>query len=105
MRFDPDELRSGANQLYDAAWLTQESADQLTHSTIGSEIFGSFAAAESFHNVMSAAHSDHVNRLLDRQKQLGTLGDKTHRTASVFVDMEERNTRALREVLCPNTRN
>lgn len=105
MRVDPDELHAGANRLYDAAWLAQEGADRLSQATASSGVFGSFAAAESFHAEMNTAHSDHIRRLVDHQRQLGTLGDKTHKTAAVFSDMEARNRRALQEVLetleCP----
>jgi hypothetical protein len=37
------------------------------------------------------------------QSNLGALGDKAHRTASAFRDMEDRNTAALRSVPWPIT--
>ena len=48
---------------------------------------------------MSEAHSNHIQRLRDHEGHLGVLGDKGHKTASVFLDMEERNAEALRSVL------
>lgn len=99
MRINTDELHAGANRLYDAAWLAQEGAGSLSQATASTGIFGSFAAADSFHAEVNTAHSSHIQRLVDHQRQLGTLGDKTHKTAAVFSDMEERNTQALQEVL------
>lgn len=102
MHIDPDELHSGANRLYEAAWLAQEGADKLSQATTGTGIFGAFAAAESFHSEMKTSHDKHIDRLVEHQQRLGVLGDKTHKTASVFVEMEERNACALREASCLN---
>jgi hypothetical protein len=103
MRVDPDELRTGASQLYSAAELAEEGAGKLSQVMTGSGIFGSFAIADSFHAAISDAHGRHAARLGEHQRRLGTLGDKTHKAASEFVAMDERNSRVLREVLCPNT--
>jgi hypothetical protein len=103
MRVDPDELCAGARQLYDAAGLAQEGAGTLSQVIAGSGIFGSFATAESFHTAVRTAHRGHVERLDEHQRRLGTLGDKTHRAASAFVEMDDRNSSALREVLCHAT--
>jgi hypothetical protein len=103
MHVDPDELRCGANQLYGAAVLAQEGAGKLSQVTAGSGIFGAFAAAEAFQQEMSNAHKGHVEQLAEHERRLGSLGDKTHTTASALVAMDERNSRALREVLCPST--
>lgn len=99
MQVDVEEMRSGANRSYNAASFAMEGADQLSRVSPTSGIFGSFAAAESFHDALSEAHSNHVQRLRDHQNRLGVLGDKGHKTASVFVEMEERNAEALRAVL------
>lgn len=104
MQVDIDEMRSGANQSYNAAWLAMEGADQLSRASVSAGIFGSFAAAESFHGAANQAHSNHVVRLCDHEARLGVLGDKAHKTASMFVEMEDRNAQALRAVLWPNTR-
>ena len=97
MQVDVGEMRSGANRSYNAASLAMEGADQLSRA--GASIFGDFPAAESFHSALSDAHSNHVQRLREHENHLGVLGDKGHKTASVFVDMEERNAEALRSVL------
>jgi hypothetical protein len=103
MRVDPDELRTGASQLYDAAGLAQEGAGKLSQVVTAKGIFGSFPSAESFHAAVSDAHQGHVTLLDEHQRRLGALGDKTHTAASAFVAMEDRNSRALREVLCHAT--
>lgn len=103
MHVEVDEMRSGANRSYSATWLAIEGADQLSRASVTAGIFGDFATAESFHGVLSQAHSNHVGQLRDHENRLGVLGDKAHKTASVFVEMEERNAQALRAVLWPDT--
>ncbi|QEN12450.1 DUF2563 family protein [Mycolicibacterium sp. ELW1] len=99
MQVDVEEMRAGANRSYNAASFAMEGADQLGRATVGAGIFGGFAAAESFHGALSEAHSNHVQRLRSHENRLGVLGDKGHKAASVFVEMEERNAEALRSVL------
>ncbi|MGY4710757.1 DUF2563 family protein [Mycolicibacterium sp. CBM1] len=99
MQVDVEEMRSGANRSYNAAWLAMEGADQLSRARVTTGIFGDFAAAEAFHGVLGEAHSNHVQRLRDHDSRLGVLGDKAHTTASAFLDMEDRNAEALRSVL------
>ncbi len=99
MQVDVGEMRSGANRSYTAASLAMEGADQLGRANPVSGIFGAFPAAESFHSALSEAHSNHIQRLRSHENHLGVLGDKGHKTASVFIDMEERNAEALRSVL------
>lgn len=99
MQVDVEEMRSGANRSYNAASLAMEGADQLSRVKPASGIFGAFPAAESFHGALFEAHSNHIERLRSHESHLGALGDKAHKTASVFVDMEERNAEALRSVL------
>jgi hypothetical protein len=99
VQVDVGEMRSGANCSYNAASFAMEGADQLSRANAAAGIFGDFPAAESFHGAISDAHSNHIQRLRQHENHLGVLGDKGHKTASVFVDMEERNTEALRSVL------
>ena len=99
MQVDVDEMRSGANRSYNAASFALEGADQLSRVNPSSGMFGDFPAAESFHGALTEAHSNHVDRLRRHENRLGVLGDKGHKTASVFVEMEERNAEALRSVL------
>jgi hypothetical protein len=99
VQVDVEEMRSGANRSYNAASFAMEGADQLSRASVGASIFGDFPAAQSFHGALSEAHSNHVQRLREHESHLGVLGDKGHKTASVFIDMEERNAEALRSVL------
>ena len=99
MQIDVEEMRSGANRSYNAATFAMEGADQLSRVNPASGIFGAFPVAESFHSALSEAHSNHLQRLRDHENRLGVLGDKGHKTASVFVEMEDRNAEALRSVL------
>ena len=98
MEVDVGAMRSGATRSYNASWLAAEGADLLSRTSVRPGTFGDFAAAESFHGALSQSHSNHVERLRDHASRLGVLGDKAHTTASGFVDMEERNTEALRSV-------
>ena len=99
MQVDVGEMRSGANRSYSAAALAMEGADQLARASAGAGIFGDFPAAASFHTAVAEAHGNHIGRLRAHEGHLGVLGDKGHKTASVFLDMEERNAEALRSVL------
>lgn len=99
MQVDVDEMRSGANRSYNAAWLAMEGADRLAQGSVVAGIFGDFGAAETLCGALADAHTAHVQRLRDQENQLGVLGDKAHTTASAFVAMEERNAEALRSVL------
>ena len=99
MQFDVAAMRSGANRSDNAAWLAMEAADQLSRAAVPAGIFGAVAAAESFCSAVDKTHSNHVERLRGQQNRLGVLGDKTHTTASAFLDMEGRNAEALRSVL------
>ena len=102
LRIDTDALRTGADRTYEAARLALQGADQLSRERVTSGIFGDFAAAASFGGALSQAHSKHMHRLREHQQRLGALGDDTHRTAAAFIEMEERNSRALRSVLWPD---
>ena len=70
MQVDVDEMRSGANRSYNAASFAMEGADQLSRARVGASIFGAFPAAESFHGVLSEAHSNHVQRLREHENHL-----------------------------------
>ncbi|BBY63513.1 DUF2563 family protein [Mycolicibacterium helvum] len=98
MQVDVGEMRAGANRSYSAAALAMEGADQLNRVGGGVSIFGGFPAAESFHGALSEADSNHIQRLREHEDHLGVLGDKGHKTASVFLAMEERHAEALRSV-------
>jgi hypothetical protein len=103
MFVDPEEMRSGANTSYNAAWLANEGVSALSRRTVTSGIFGGFAAADDFNTALGAAHAQHLAKLKQHETRLGSLGDKAHTAATAFVDMEERNSEALRAVLWSTT--
>ncbi|MCV7345201.1 DUF2563 family protein [Mycolicibacterium rhodesiae] len=103
MQVDLGEMRSGANRSYNAADRAQEGASALSRTAVAPGIFGAFETAEAFHSSLSQKHTHHVTRMADHSVGLGALGDKAHRAASGFSDMEELNTEAVREVLWPST--
>jgi len=69
VQVDADEMRSGANQSYGAAWLATEGTEQLSRAPVSTGIFGSFAAAESFQAAVNEAHSNHIQRLRDHESR------------------------------------
>jgi hypothetical protein len=100
---DLDEMRAGADRSYSASDFAADAVERLARGRFSSGIFGAFGAAESFHTTVGEAHSNHLRRMDAHQSNLGALGDKAHRTASAFRDMEDRNTAALRSVPWPIT--
>jgi hypothetical protein len=103
MFVDPEELRAGANQSYNASWLANEGATALARGTVTSGIFGGFAAADDFGTALGDAHSQHLKKLRRHETRLGTFGDKAHTAASAFIHMDQRNSEALQAVLWPTT--
>ncbi len=99
MRIDVEEMRSGANQSYGAAWLAMEGANRLSTMAVPSGVFGSMPVAHSFCSALSQEHRNQLKQLRDHEAKLIVLGDKAHTTASVFAGMEERTAEALRAVL------
>lgn len=99
MRIDVDEMQSGANLAYGAAWLALEGAEGLSVSRVCPEAFGAFPAARAFGAVLKRAHRTHVEMLRDHEAGLNVLGDKGYTTAATFAAMEERTAEALRTVL------
>lgn len=98
MHVNTDDMRAGADRSYRASDFAKDAADVLSSVTVRHGIFGSFAAADVFHTAMADKHSNHTERMRSHHTGLGALGDTTHKTASVFEEMEERNTAALRRL-------
>jgi hypothetical protein len=98
MYVDPHGLRSGANTSYTAADRAHEGASTLSRATAESGIFGDFAAARSFQQAVAAAHTRHVELIKNHSANLGTVGDKVHRAAATFTEMDDTNAERLGEV-------
>ncbi|ARG59463.1 DUF2563 family protein [Mycobacterium kansasii] len=100
MFVDTDLLHSGGNQSHQAGGHAREGADQLAQGPLPSGTFGEFAAGETFHGVVSASLTKHVQTLQAHHEALSAIGDKAHHAAAGFTDMDERNAAKLRAVRC-----
>lgn len=98
MHVDTDTMRSGAQRSHQASEFVKNAAEELSRVAVRNGIFGSFAAAQTFHTAAIESHSNHLQSLRSRHTMLGALGDQAQRTASVFDEMEQRNAAALRAV-------
>lgn len=103
MHVDIAQMRAGANKSYAASGLADEGVQALTRGRVSAGMFGDFSAAEQFETAVDGAHTQHVGKLRNQERRLGVLGDKTHVTATCFVEMERRNTEAIEAVLCSLT--
>jgi hypothetical protein len=100
MFVDPAEMRCGANLSYNASSIVKSSKDKFSRTGLPSGIFGTFTEADHFHEALGVAHSDHVERMKDHETRLGALGDKAHKAASAFADMDHHNAEIVRAVWC-----
>lgn len=100
MFVDPAEMRCGANLSYNASSIAQSGKDKFSRTGLPSGIFGTFAEAEDFHDALNEAHTGHVERMKDHETRLGELGDKAHKAASAFADMDHHNAEIVRAVWC-----
>ncbi len=91
MHVNTDGLRGGANTSYNAADHAFEGANSLGRAGIGSSLFGEIPAAKSFHGAVSSAQDRHVEMINSHSERLGTVGDKAHRAAAEFTEMEAQN--------------
>lgn len=98
MFVDTDLLHSGADESHRAGWHAQDGADQLSRGPLVSGMFGGFAAAETFHEAVTAAHAQHVKNLQAHQETLTGLGHKAHYAANGFTEMDDRNAAQERAV-------
>jgi hypothetical protein len=98
MFVDTAMLHSGADQSYRASEHAQDGANHLSVAAPVAGIFGSFAAAEDFHDAVTSAHAHHVKTLQSHQQNLDEVGTKAHHVASSFSAMDDNNAKALREM-------
>lgn len=96
----PDLLHSGGTESHRAGDHAQEGADHLSRGPVTTGMFGGFAAAETFHDAVHAAHAQHVKNLQAHQEVLGAVGSKAHLAATRFSDMDARNAATMRSVRC-----
>ncbi len=98
MFVDTAQLHSGASESRRASEHAQAGVNHLSGATPVAGMFGSFAAADDFHDAVSAAHAYHVKALHNHQENLNDVGTKAHRAGYAFTATEDQNMKVLREV-------
>jgi Protein of unknown function (DUF2563) len=98
MFVDTAMLHSGATESHRASEHAQDGANHLSAAGPVAGMFGSFAAADDFHDAVSAAHHHHVKTLQNHQQKLNEVGAKTHQVAYSFSATEDNNAKVLRDV-------
>jgi hypothetical protein len=99
MFVDTAKLHSGAAESVRASEHAQAGANHLSGVSPVAGMFGEFAAADDFHDAISAAHAHHVKALQNHQQSLNDVGAKAHRAGYAFSSMDDRNAKELRELL------
>ncbi|MGD1283465.1 DUF2563 family protein [Mycobacterium seoulense] len=98
MFVDTALLHSGGNDSHRAGGHAQEGADQLARGPLASGMFGDFAAAASFHEAVTTAHTQHVQNLQGHQRTLTDVGAKAHHAAKGFTSMDQQNADEMQAV-------
>ena len=98
MFVDTGLLHSGGNDSHRAGGHAQDGADHLARGPLMSGMFGEFAAADAFHEAVTAAHAQHVKNLQGHKEALIAVGSKAHYAANGFSNMDQRNASELAAV-------
>ena len=98
MFVDTKKLHSGAAESIHASEHAQAGANHLSGVAPVAGMFGDFAAADDFHDAVTAAHTYHVKALQNHQQSLNDVGAKAHRAGYSFSAMDDNNAKVLREV-------
>jgi hypothetical protein len=98
MRVDTGQLHLGAVDSFRASEHAQAGANHLSGAPPTAGMFGDFAAADDFHEAISAAHAQHAASLHSHHQNLNDVGAWAHRAGSSFSETDERNTSELREL-------
>ena len=98
MFVDPGMLRLGAKESHRAGGHALDGADRLAREQLAAGMFGDFAAADAFHEALSAAHAEHVKNLHAQYEALAAVGAKANYAAAEFTAMDERGAEQLRAV-------
>jgi uncharacterized protein DUF2563 len=85
MEVDPTHLHAGADRCSDAAAAAMGAAGKLAGKKPTAGIFGDFGEAHAFHEAISAAHQDHIEKLHGHHRALTDLGDKSRSAAHEFT--------------------
>lgn len=100
MFVDPAMLKTGATYARNASEHAQAGVTELDQRTVTAGIFGSFGAADVFHQAISNSHAEHVSTLNDHRRTLSDVGDKAHCAQRVFTGMDQAAAAQLRAVRC-----
>jgi hypothetical protein len=98
MRVQVGDLHTGAAHARAAGEHAQDSAQHLSQAQLGSGMFGDFAAADSFHDTLSATHAHHIAASEAHRKVLGGVDRRARHVANDFTTMDHANAEAVREV-------
>ncbi|MCV7385562.1 DUF2563 family protein [Mycolicibacter longobardus] len=100
MFVDPAMLKDGATHSHGAADHARAGAESLDQNAVTAGIFGSFGAADVYHQAISTRHSDHVTTLNDHRRVLTDVANKAHRAREAFIGMDQHSAAELRAVRC-----
>ncbi|MEB3069323.1 DUF2563 family protein [[Mycobacterium] vasticus] len=100
MFVDPAMLKTGASHAHTASAHAQAGAKELDQRTVTAGIFGSFGAADVFHQAISNSHAEHVTTLNDHHRTLADVRDKAHHAQRAFIGMDQAAATRLRAVRC-----
>ena len=98
MWVEPELLSSGGDVARGAGEHLRGGAADLSAASIGSTIFGDFAAAQSFHQQLSAHRNHQVSRMHDHHQTLTDVGQKAKTASGWFSRTEEANRSAVDNV-------
>lgn len=98
MFVDPGLLQLGAKESHRAGEHARDGADHLARGPVAAGMFGDFAAADAFHEALSAARDAHARSLQAHHDALAAAGAKANYAATEFNAMDERGAEELRAV-------
>ena len=98
MWVEPELLSSGGDVARSAGERVLGGAAVLSAAPIGSTIFGDFAAAQSFHQRLSAHHIGQVTQMRNNHQTLTDIGVKAKAGAGRFAETERQNTEEVSQI-------
>ncbi|OBK28733.1 hypothetical protein A5634_01280 [Mycobacterium asiaticum] len=100
MFVDPALLRSGGSESRRASEHIDQAAEHLSRASMQSQLFGDFAAADTFHAATGAVLADHARVMSGNSESLGAVSRSAHVAAASFTAMDESNAAAVEVVRC-----
>jgi hypothetical protein len=100
MHVDTGLLHSGGDESRRAGSHADDGANHLTRTSPAAGMFGDFDAAETFHEAIAQAHTQHATTLRAHGETLNSVGDKAHTAATAFTEMDKHNAAELKAVRC-----